>query len=242
MIIIFVLLIVILILTVTIFTWNNGTMSRCHGLTLFHHCNSWITTRMTVLQFFPPEICSLICQDSTLERLDLNSSDSTVATGLPLGPRRHHTPHMDSGQSYICVNLKELAMPFEDCHRHQPGLLEPEYSPWHMLALYRFKLTKFVNGYFSQENSLRFALYLRSQTNLESLELHSGRTSIFKSQISLRKLKSLDCPPQFLDTIYRMTRLRLGFEKISNDCETDALGRVCCAGISPETWRAWPYL
>ena len=28
---------------------------------------------MTVLQSFPPEICSLICQDPTLERLDLNS-------------------------------------------------------------------------------------------------------------------------------------------------------------------------
>ena len=81
------------IVTVTAFACDNGTMSRCHGLTLFHHCNSWITTRMTVLQSFPPEICSLICQDSTLERLELNSSDSTAATGLPPGPRRHHTSH-----------------------------------------------------------------------------------------------------------------------------------------------------
>ena len=228
---------------------------------------------MTVLQSFPPEICSLICQDPILERLDLNSicfishafrneaqrilsssnhfpclrgASSVRAWCLALKRKPHLAidikgltlllpqafPPKDiirlTWTLYICVNLKELAMLFEDYHR-RPGLIEPQYLSWnHMLALYRFKLTNFVNGCFSQAKpgNEKFTLFLRSQSKLESLELHSGRTDIFQSQISLKNLKNLDCSPQFLDITYRMTRLRLGFQNSSNDCEINVLGRV----------------
>ena len=226
---------------------------------------------MTVLQSFPPEICSLICRDPILERLDLNSicfisrafryeaqrqlsyhfpclrgASRVKAWCLALNSKPHLAINVEglalllppafptediislAWTLYICVNLKELAMLFEDSHRRRPGLLEPEYlSSWtRMSVIYRFKLTKFVNGYFSQENDERFTSFLRSQPNLESLELHSGRTSICQSQISIKNLKSLGCPPQFLDTSYSMTRLRLDFENSSNSCETEVLGQV----------------
>ena len=231
---------------------------------------------MTVLQYF--EICSLICQDPILERLDLNSicfishafrnearrqlfnyfpclrgAGRIKAWCLALERKPHLAINVKSlalllppafpandisglrltWTLYICVNLKELVVLFEDFHRRRPGLLEPEYSPsTHMLAIYRFKLTKFVNGYFSQNNNEGFTAFLRSQPDLESLELHSGKTDISHRQISLKNLKSLGCPPQFLDTRYSMTRLRLDFKSSSNNCEIDILERVLHRNIT----------
>ena len=98
-----------------------------------------------------------------------------------------------------------------------------------------FKLTKFVNGYFSQGGPYyvnELARFLRFQPNLETLELHSGRMAFPKSQSILSlfyHLKTLGCPPQFLDTGYSLTRLRLNFEKktdVSDNFEMRLLGRV----------------
>ena len=99
---------------------------------------------------------------------------------------------------------------------------------------YGFKLTKFVTGYFSQGGPYyanELARFLRFQPNLETLELYSGRMAFPKSQsiLSLYHLKTLGCPPQFLDTSYGLTRLRLNFEKktdASDNFEMRVLGRV----------------
>ena len=148
--------------------WSNVTLSRS---------DSWITTRMTVLQSFLPEICSLICQDSTLERL----------IWIPLWLYCCHRPSFQttSQASHAMMNIVHLCKleRISDTIWRLSSASTWITGAWvfAVVYVYRFKLTKFVNGYFSQENSLRFALYLRSQTNLESLELHSGRASIFKS-------------------------------------------------------------
>ena len=50
-----------------------------------------------------------------------------------------------------------------------------------------------------------------------------------QSILSLYHLKTLGCPPQFLDTSYSLTRLRLNFEKktdASDNFEMRVLGRV----------------
>ena len=80
----------------------------------------------------------------------------------------------------MCVNLKELSVLFQLSHRRRPGLQEYEYSSSnHMLssAGRRFKLTKFVNGYFCQDGQL--SIFLKSQPDLESLELNLNNWSVF---------------------------------------------------------------
>ena len=120
---------------------------------------------------------------------------------------------------YSCVNLKELAVLFEEQEPKASSLTH--VLPFHHL----FKLTKLVNGYFSQDNNL-FTRLLLSQPNLESLELHLGKMGVFKSQLSLECLKTLGCPPQFLNTSYNVTRLCLNFENSTDNSEIDVLGRV----------------
>jgi hypothetical protein len=106
--------------------------------------------------------------------------------------------------------VKELGVIFDEC----TGIEDPEdpteyTSPTHLLsfAFHRFKLTKFVNGYFSRKNT-DLLPSLKSQPNLESLELVSGEMLVRKNQLPLHCLKAVGCPPQFLDTSYSMTRLR----------------------------------
>jgi hypothetical protein len=219
----------------------------------------------TGLQSFPPEICSLICQDPILERLDLNSicfvshafrneaqrelsyrfpflrgASRVEAWCLALQCKPRLALNIEGlflqlpqpfnianliWSLYQCVNLKELAVLFEEC----PGIQDPNDSystiSYMLLPATRFKLTKFVNGYFCQ-NSWGFTVFLSSQPHLESLELHCGEMGVFKSQLCLDYLKSLGCPPQFLDTSYSMTRLRLNFQNSTDNCEIDVLGRV----------------
>ena len=108
----------------------------------------------------------------------------------------------------MCINLKELSVLFQVCHQRRPGLHEYIYSSSTQIlssVAPRFKLTKFVNGYFSQD-CYYFAEFLSSQRpNLESLELHSSSsgTPDFRVVSPLDHLKSLGCAPQFLDKRYR---------------------------------------
>jgi hypothetical protein len=210
-------------------------------------CNS----SMTGLQSFSPEICSLICQDPILERLDLNSvcfishafrneaqrelsyrfpclqgTSDVKAWCLSLQSRSHNAinveglvlllPQPPAFQEehvellkqalHMCVNLKELMVLFQEHHLRRPGLQlqEPKYSSsTHMLNDHPFKLTKFVNGYFSQDDAdagaAEFEAFLGSQTRLESLELHSGKTYCrFLFSKLVDRLESLACPPHFL--------------------------------------------
>jgi hypothetical protein len=230
-------------------------------------------TSMTILQSFPPEICSLICLDPILDRLDLNSicfishafrneAQRQLSSRFPclrgasqvrawclslqcsphlainikglvlLLPRPLVFPVEDivriTRTLNMCVNLKELAVLLQGCHRRRPGLQE-KYSPYMLWYFsFQFTLTKFVNGYFSQEDNRDFAAFLRFQPKLEILELHSGKTDISQGQFSLHDLKTLGCPPQFLDQSYSIPRLRLDFEisKYPKDNEIDVLGHV----------------
>ena len=227
---------------------------------------------MTVLQSLPPEICSLICQDPILERLDLNSicfishafrnearrelssrfpclqgADRVKTWCLSLQSSPHLAikikglvlllpqlvlPALDvfslKWALHMCVNLKDLVVVFQDSHC-RPGLQEMSYlsnSTHTLLFGLQFKLTKFVNGYFPQDNPT-FTQFLQSQPDLESLELHSGNTTVYKSSLPLHHLKTLGCPPQFLNQHYSVTRLRLDLENSTDDdCEIDILGRV----------------
>ena len=229
---------------------------------------------MTVLQSFPPEICSLICQDSILERLDLNAicfishafrneaqrelsrcfpclrDDSHVKAWCLSLKRRPRLAKKIRGLAlllprpsafraaeverltrslHMCVNLKELSVLFQVSHRRRPGLHEYMYSSsTHMLSsvAHRFKLTKFVNGYFAQD-CFCFTSFLNSQPNLESLELHSSSSGNLSFRVSpLHCLKSLGCSPQFLDKRYCMTKLRLDFGSSEYECEIEVLGEV----------------
>ena len=136
----------------------------------------------------------------------------------------------------ICVNLKELVVLFQGCRRRDSKLEESDFwmSTRNLLSLiflFKFKLTKFVNGYFSQDSST-FSRFLMFQPDLESLELHSGNLTTSLKKTFLRHLKTLSCPPQFLDTSYSITRLRLDFEDSTYECEIDALGLVLCRNFS----------
>ena len=128
---------------------------------------------------------------------------------------------------HMCVNLKELVVLFQERHLRRPGLQEPKYSSsTHILNGHQFKLTKFVNGYFCQDDS-KFIAFLKSQSFLESLELHSGKTNlnILKGRFFFYRLKTLACLPQVLNK-YGMRRLRLNFENSLDSCEIDVLGHV----------------
>ena len=220
-------------------------------------------------QSLAPEICSLICQEQTLERLDLGSicfishafrneaqrelyyrfpclrgTNRVKAWCLSLQSRPHlavnveglvlllprpsafRVEHVDrlTQALHMCVNLKELAVLFQERHLRRPVLQEPKYSPaTHMLNHYPFKLTKFVNGYLSQEDS-NFKEFLKSQTYLESLEMHSGKTNVFGHDLLLYRLKSLVCSPKFLlECGLLVKRVRLDFESSPDICEIDEL-------------------
>jgi hypothetical protein len=134
-----------------------------------------------------------------------------------------------------CVNLKELVVLLEECQprrfrsrQEYPSLTYISYG-----SQFKFKLTKFVNGYFSQ-NDVRFREFLRSQPDLESLELHSGNLDVSRGQFSLSELKTLGCPPQFFNPgqDYSLMRLRLDFDDSTDDCELDILGRVLRRNIN----------
>ena len=118
-----------------------------------------------------------------------------------------------------------------------PGLPEPMHvSSIHTLLYDQpFKLTKFVNGYVSQE-SISFRAFLRFQPNLESLELHSGKMDVSKRILFLRHLNTLGCPSQFLDESYNLTRLRLDFEDSTDgECEIDVLRRLLKRNLTGNT-------
>ena len=66
----------------------------------------------------------------------------------------------------------------------------------------------------------------QSQPDLESLDLDSGKMDVSKSILPLHHLKTLGCPPQFLDESYGVTRLRLDFENSTDGREIDILGRA----------------
>ena len=182
---------------------------------------------MTGLQSFSSELCSLICQDPILERLDLNSicfishafrneaqrelsyrfpcvrgssrvkswclslrSRPHIALNveglvllLPQPPalREEHIEYLTQAL-HMCVNLKELVVHFQEPHLRRPGVKTPNYSlSAHMLNGHPFKLTKFVNGYFSEnDRNLELTKFLTSQRKLESLELYSDRSSVYK--------------------------------------------------------------
>ena len=228
---------------------------------------------MTVLQSFPPEICSLICEDPILERLDLNSicfishafrneaqrelsnhfpclrgASAIKAWCLPLECHRSKNikglalllPDLSTfgGMDFLhltwkintCENLKELVVLFEEQERKNSSLRLAHIPP---LAIRHSQLTKLVNGYFSQETP-EFVIALKTQPNLESLELHSGKTNVFINQLSSSHhcLKTLGCPPQFLNSSYNVTRLRLDFKNSTDYCEIDELGRVLNRNLS----------
>ena len=220
---------------------------------------------MTGLQSFPPEICSLICRDPIIERLDLNSicfishtfrneaqrelsccfpclqGDRRVKDWCLSLKRRPHLAKNIRGLALLlprpsafretdifrltralrmCVNLKELSVLFQVCRRRRPGLHEYQYlsSTQTRILLsvrHRFNLTKFVNGYFSQDSSY-FGDFLDSQPNLESLELHSGDMETYGVSPP-RHLKSLGCSPKLLEERYSMKRLRLDFGNPNRD-------------------------
>lgn len=216
------------------------------------------------LQSCPPEICSLICQDPMLERLDLNSicyvshafrseaqrelsyrypclrgvsgakawcsaleskpSRATIVKGLVLlfpPPFSSDFLKEDIRRLAVtmntCANLKELVVA-DDV---SVGIWYPTLyrSPTHFLSFGfpGFKLTKFVNRYFPQNGCdlhVQLTKFLRSQCNLELLELDPGKMSVYKDGLPLAFLKALGCPPQFLNTSYSLTRLRLNFANV----------------------------
>ena len=231
---------------------------------------------MTVLQSFPPEICSLICQDPILERLDLNSicfishtfrneaqrelsycfpclrGDTRVKAWCLSLKRRPHLAINVRGLAlllprpevfrlvdierlkqtlYMCVNLKELSVLFEVCRRRRPGLRNYKMSSSNILRLvaHRFQLTKFVNGYFTQDHHRGRSIYdfLEAQPNLDSLELHSSE-KYYSGVLPLnffQHLKSLGCRPESLRS-YSLAKLRLDFGNRTNNCEINVLGDV----------------
>jgi hypothetical protein len=129
---------------------------------------------------------------------------------------------------HMCVNLKELVVLFQEPHLRRPGMQEPKYS-WstHMLNDHPFKLTKFVNGYFSQDDT-DFKAFLSSQTCLESLELHSGKKFFCYDRL-VNSMESLACPSHFLYCCLpkpTTTRLRLDFENSLGWPEIDRLGSL----------------
>ena len=215
---------------------------------------------MTVLQSFSPEVCSLICQDPILERLDLysicfishafrNEAQREISFRFPClrGVMRvkawclslQSSPHIATnvkglvlllpetpalGNDHIerlrqalhmCVNLKELVVLFQERHLRRPGLQEPKYSSSsnHILCDHPFKLTKFVNGYFSQDDVF-FNMFLEDEWCLESLELLTGGEADFYLP---NPLKSLACSAKYLASYWRSpfklpARLRILFE------------------------------
>ena len=119
---------------------------------------------------------------------------------------------------HMCVNLKELVVLFQERHLRRTRLQEPNYSSsTHMLNDHPFKLTKFVNRYFFQDDE-NFKTFLKSQRYLESLELHSGDTRVYKVRLRVRRLKLLACCPRILHGYYpscdlpNQMRLRLDFK------------------------------
>ncbi|KAF8804868.1 hypothetical protein BYT27DRAFT_7340022 [Phlegmacium glaucopus] len=219
----------------------------------------------TDLKCFPPEICSLICQDPIFKRRDLNSicfishtfrreaqrllssrfpclrgAARIKAWCLSLKRRPHLAPdvedlilllpqqaafHVDDIARLIqalrmCVNLKELAVLPQSRRR---GLQDHSTSAY-MLDNLPFKLTKFVNDYFFQNDQL--AGFLNSQKTLQTLQLHSGGTfsqgDVF---VRLPYLKTLACAVPFFDEFWspagirprQLERLRLDFEKSKAD-------------------------
>ncbi|KAF8805074.1 hypothetical protein BYT27DRAFT_7258659 [Phlegmacium glaucopus] len=210
----------------------------------------------TDLKCFPPEICSLICQDPILKRRDLNSicfishnfrreAQRLLSFRFPClrGAGRikswclslKRRPHLASGVEDLvlllpqevafhaddmthliqalkmCMNLKELSVLSQN---RRCGLQDHSTSVY-MLDNLPFKLTKFVNDYFIQNDEL--AQFLDSQTTLQTLQLHSGETSSHLA-IYLPCLKTLACAAQFIDRSWSpmgnpLERLRLDFER-----------------------------
>ena len=134
---------------------------------------------------------------------------------------------------HMCENLKEMVFLVFRKISWNAKFRRFAFMP---ASTFHYKpLTKFVNGYFSQNGpSWHFRIFLTHQPNLESLELHSGETDIYIGEFSLPSLKTLACPPRFLNTSYNVTRLRLDFKNSKEDCEIDVLQRYC-AEIAPDT-------
>ena len=123
----------------------------------------------------------------------------------------------------------------EVCRRRRPGLRNYKMSSINMLWLvaHRFQLTKFVNGYFSQNFHRGYILqFLEAQPNLESLELHSSEE--YCSEVLpfhlVHRLKSLGCRPESLGhgeiRSYSVARLRLDFKNETYEGEINVLGSV----------------
>ncbi|KAF8805073.1 hypothetical protein BYT27DRAFT_6683225 [Phlegmacium glaucopus] len=232
-----------------------------------------IMSTSTDLKCFPPEICSLICQDPIFERRDLNSicfishnfrreaqrllsfrfpclrgAGRIRAWCLSLKRRPHLAPgieglvlllpqqiafHPDDFARLIqalrtCINLKELLVLSQS---RRPGLQDYSTSVY-MLDNLPFKLTKFVNDYFIQDDVLKN--FLNSQTTLQTLQLHSGE-AFSHSDMFLPCLKTLACATQFFYQslspfgiqAQQVERLRLDFENSEADVyETTMLHRA----------------
>ncbi|KAF8805068.1 hypothetical protein BYT27DRAFT_6683129 [Phlegmacium glaucopus] len=114
----------------------------------------------------------------------------------------------------MCINLKELSV-LSQSRRHELQ----DYSTVYMLDNLPFKLTKFVNDYFIQDDALRN--FLDSQKTLQTLQFHSGETSP-QLAVHLPCLKIFACAAQFFDRSWSLMgiqpeRLRLDFENLKAD-------------------------
>ncbi|KAF8805071.1 hypothetical protein BYT27DRAFT_7258656 [Phlegmacium glaucopus] len=118
----------------------------------------------------------------------------------------------------MCINLKELSVLSQNRRR---GLQDYSTSVY-MLDNLPFKLTKFVNNYFIQDDVLK--KFLNSQRTLQTLQLHSGE-AFSHSDVALPCLKTLACATQFFDQGWspfgiqprQVERLRLDFENLEAD-------------------------
>ena len=94
---------------------------------------------------------------------------------------------------------------------------------------HRFQLTKFVNGYFTQDHHRGECIFqfLKNQPNLKSQGLHSSE-KYYSRVLPLeffQHLKSLGCRPESLGS-YSVAKLRLDLGNRTNNCEINVLGDV----------------
>ena len=145
-----------------------------------------------------------------------------LALLLPLLCRTHRRSH--TGIAHVC-KLERIGGAFSRMSSPSTWIARAQVFVGD-LNDHPFQLTKFVNGYFSQDANFRE--FLISQLSLKSLEIHSGKTNVSRSELFCRPLKSLGCPPQFLFKCYSILekRLRLDFERSTDICEIDLLRRL----------------
>ena len=218
---------------------------------------------MSTLKSFPPEICSLICQESILKCRDLSSicfishafraeaqrllsyrfpclrgitrirswclllkDKPHLATDtqglvlfLPPAKASNYQASVHLAQTLqMCVNLKAL---FIFCQRRTDTIKSGDHwASSYMLQNLPFRLTKFVNDYFTcQDRGLEN--FLKSQPMLKTLELHPRCSLKIQTPVlpHLTRLTTLSCSPRLYWQQYNMSwydfnvnRLQLNFE------------------------------